>query len=193
MEPILDSNLSAEEALLQNPLSLAPEDIINQQTPLDVTYYGFDGQMHQGQIVVNKLVADNVMDFFKEAVRTQFPIQKVIPIADKQYQWNDDTSCADNNSSGFNYRTIAGTDRLSNHATGYAFDINPVQNPYIRWKDGVETYRVPVGSTYKKDVPGTLHADHPLVTLLTSRGWTWGGNWIHEGNVVDYQHFEYKQ
>ena len=41
----------------------------------------------------------------------------------------------DNNSSSFNYRSIAGgaaRSLLSLHAYGLAIDINPLQNPYIK-------------------------------------------------------------
>ncbi|MCK7509072.1 MAG: M15 family metallopeptidase [Desulfobacterales bacterium] len=38
---------------------------------------------------------------------------------------------ADNNSSGFNFRVIADTNKLSLHSFGRAVDINPVQNPVI--------------------------------------------------------------
>ena len=39
---------------------------------------------------------------------------------------------ADNNSSAFNYRFIAGTERFSKHAFGRALDVNPLQNPFVR-------------------------------------------------------------
>ena len=47
------------------------------------------------------------------------------------YGGDDERSMAANNSSGFNFRTIAGPDRSSNHSFGVAIDLNPVQNPYV--------------------------------------------------------------
>lgn len=184
----IDSHFSKEEAILAKPENNCPPDVLRDQVLLDVRYFNFEGVECQGQIVVHKDVADDVREVFEHIHRDKFPIRKAVPIV--AYAWDDDASCSDDNSSGFNYRTIAGTDRLSNHALGYAFDINPVQNPYTRWKEGEVIYHTPQGAVYDATKPGTLHGGHPIVTFLKSRGWTWGGDWIYEGNVVDYQHFE---
>lgn len=55
---------------------------------------------------------------------------------------------SDNNTSAFNYRTIAGTDRLSKHGQGLAVDINPRYNPCVRTKNGITTVEPQNGSTY---------------------------------------------
>ena len=187
----IDSEMSSEDILRQNPELVAPQEIVDELAILTVTYYGFDSKLHQGQLVVHKKATADVMDFFTLAKEIEFPTEKVIPIAHTNYSWNDDISCEDNNSSGYNFRYIAGTTRLSKHSLGLAFDINPMQNPYIvSNKDGEEIFRIPKNSTYDIKTRGTLHVDHPLVKLLTSRGWIWGGNWAIEGGKVDYQHFE---
>ena len=48
-----------------------------------------------------------------------------------RYEGDDDRSMAANNTSGFNRRPVAGTDRWSEHSYGRAIDLNPVQNPYV--------------------------------------------------------------
>jgi peptidoglycan LD-endopeptidase CwlK len=93
-----------------------------------------------------------------------------------------------NNTSGFNYRMIAGTERLSNHARGRAIDINPLLNPCIRG-DFVQ----PAGAAYDPSRPGTLTTDSPVTQFLKARGWIWGGDWAsgRDGKPLkDYQHFE---
>lgn len=191
LEPIIDSALSPEEALGKNPLSPAPEDILKEQTVLQVTYVGFDALFHQGQIVVHKDIARDVEDFFRQALKLQFPIYSVIPIADPRFAFDDEISCNQNNSSGYNYRTIMGSDKLSNHARGLAFDVNPTQNIYVRFDEtGKETYRLPATGQYDVKAPGTLFKTHPLVQLMEERGWFWGGDWGPANGLVDYQHFE---
>jgi hypothetical protein len=156
-----------------------------------VVYYGFDGLIHRGQIVIHKQLASDLDQFFSLALYLRFPIAKVIPIAHPKYLWDDDKSCNDNNSSGQNYRLIVGTNRISNHADGRAFDINPMQNPFIRLDAfGNITYQVPQNSVYDISQPGTLTSIHPLVILMRSLGWIWGGGWKPEEGIVDYQHFE---
>lgn len=189
--PIINSALSLESALLQNPLSPAPQDVVEAQVLLEVDCYGFDDLLHHGQIVVHMDVASDVIVFFELALALKFPIQSVIPIADERFHFDDELSCNQNNTSGYNYRTIMGADKLSKHALGLAFDVNPVQNIYVRYGEaGNEIYRLPAGGTYNKFAAGTLTKHHPLVTLMEKRGWFWGGNWGPRNGLVDYQHFE---
>ncbi len=190
-QPIVDSKMSHEEMLLQNQNMEAPEDVLEQLESKDVTYYGFDGKIHRGQIVMNKKAIKDVVLFFEQAFLIRFPIQSVIPMADTRYMWDDEASCNDNNSSGYNFRYIGGTTRMSNHALGLAFDINPLQNPYIKYDEkSTELWRAPKSAVYDETVAGTLTASNPLVLLLKSKGWEWGGDWKKEEGPVDYQHFE---
>lgn len=188
---IIDSKMSVSEALSQNPSSAAPPEIIEHLRVLTVQYIGFDDLLHQGQIVMHEALADDVQQFFKLAIAYGFPIQRVIPISSPAYEWNDERSCMDNNSSGFNYRLIAGTNELSKHARGLAFDINPLQNVYIRYDgNGKEIDRLPANAQYEPDTPGTLTTTHFLVRVMRQRGWIWGGDWTPDSGRVDYQHFE---
>lgn len=192
MEPtIIDSMMTHEEMLLQNPGMEAPPDILKELECENIVYYGFDGKVHQGQIVMHKKAIPDVILFFEQAFLLGFPVKSVIPTADIKYQWNDEVSCDDNNSSGYNFRYIGGTTRISKHALGLAFDINPVQNPYIKYDENAqELWRAPKDAGYDESVAGTLFASHPLVLLLKSKGWKWGGDWKKEEGPVDYQHFE---
>lgn len=191
-EIIIDSQMSKEEALAQNPKSVAPDEILNAQQVIEIEYLGFDEFLHRGQIVMNEKVVDDVKKFFETALELKFPIKKVIPISDNRYKWDDEVSCADNNSSGFNYRTITGKPhKISKHALGLAFDINPVQNVYVRYdKDLNEVHRIPPNTYYDPTAPGTLTADHVLVKLMKDLGWFWGGDWTPESGREDYQHFQ---
>ena len=161
-----------------------PNEIREALALVDVVYVSFDGGMHQGQVVIHKKLATDVREIFALLLELRFPIARVIPII--AYGWDDEASMAANNSSGFNYRVIAGTDRLSEHAKGLAFDLNPLQNPFIG-KDGKIS---PAGATYDPSVPGTITKDGPVVALFKSKGWKWGGYWKKDYGILDYQHFE---
>ena len=108
----------------------------------------------------------------------------MIPIV--KYDWNDHTSIRDNNTSAFNYRVIAGTDRLSHHAFGRAIDINPKVNPYLN-RDGISD---PPGFHYNPQAQGAITDEDMVVKTFLSYGWKWGGHWKQEEGRVDYQHFE---
>lgn len=174
---LIDSKLSLAEALGEQVI---PEHIKKDLSLVDVRYYAFDGKLHQGQIVIHSSLREDVVNIFREIEKDRFPIAKVIPVS--RYAFSDDKSMEDNNTSAFNYRTIDGTDKLSNHALGRAIDINPFINPFIK-----KGKTKPSGAKYDPKVPGTITKDSPLARLFKKQGWQWGGDWK---SSKDYQHFE---
>lgn len=151
---------------------------------LKMTYWGYDGERHTGEMIVHHSIADEVLDIFKELYDVKYPIEKMVLVDD--YDGDDNLSMADNNSSAFNYRYITGTSRLSNHAYGLAIDINPIQNPYITSR-GVEPIEGEAYVDRQLNEMGMIKKDDPCYIAFTSRGWEWGGEWAR---VKDYQHFE---
>ena len=176
---IIDCNYSFEDAVKGLEI---PEVIIKQLKLISVEYYSFDKKLHRGQIVVNNSAANDIEEIFSFIKKIKFPIGKVIPVV--YYNWNDENSMTDNNSSCFNYRKIQGTKILSAHAYGLAIDINPIQNPQIK-KNKIS----PVSGKYDTGRPGTILKDSEIVKEFKKRGWQWGGNWK---SLKDYQHFEKK-
>lgn len=174
---LIDSELSLEDALSGQNI---PQSLKENLELLTVQYYGFDGLLHQGQIIVHKKAANDIKEIFEFIKKSRFPIERVVPIC--EYKWSDEKSMSDNNTCGFNYRFVSGTKVLSMHANGLAIDINPMQNPYV--KNGSSS---PVGSTYDTLATGTITADSELVDEFKKRGWSWGGDWK---SLKDYQHFQ---
>jgi hypothetical protein len=172
-----------------NPEAPCPARILNQQVTLAVDYLDFTGDLRHGSIEINKAVADDVKAFFEQALALKFPIEQVAPASDPAFRWDDDKLMAANVSSGFNYRLIAGTNQPSLHGQGLAFDVNPRQNPYIRFANGSKIV-APKGAAWQPDLPGTLSATHPLVRFMLNRGWEWGGSWSADSGRIDYQHFQ---
>lgn len=174
---IVDSEMTFEQAIEGTK---APKELIDSLCLIDVHYFSTDGQIHKGQLVIHKDVKEEVEKIFKLALQYEFPIKKAIPIV--KYGWSDSISMAENNTSAFNYRNIAGTNRLSRHSYGKAVDINPMFNPYI--DNGVIT---PKGGKWDKTRKGTLTEDCPIVKRFIELGWTWGGNFQ---SYKDYHHFD---
>ncbi len=177
-KPIIDCNMSLEEALSG---SKAPLDVINDLELLTVQYISMDSKLHQGQIIVHKELAGEVVAIFELMLKEKFPIRRVIPIV--KYKWSDDASMSANNTSAFNYRNIANTTRLSKHSFGRAIDFNPVENPAV-YADGNIS---PEGAVYNPKQRGTLTADSPIVIEFKKLGWRWGGEF---SSFKDYQHFD---
>jgi hypothetical protein len=78
----------------------------------------------------------------------------------------------------FNWRQIAGTQRLSAHSFGIAFDLNSKLGGYWRWSGEDEGQVGP----YDNNIPKRV------VETFERFGFVWGGKWHH----YDGMHFEYR-
>ena len=156
---------------------------------IQLNHWGFDGCVHEGELIVHKKVADEVVDIFEELFSKKYPIEKMLLV--DAYKADDELSCADNNSSCFCSRLAVAKNEWSFHSFGLAIDINPLLNPYHR-NDLV----VPANSKafLKRDINcyGILDENDACYKAFVSRGWLWGGDWKKERGYVDYQHF-YKE
>jgi N-acetylmuramoyl-L-alanine amidase len=153
-----------------------------------VLYYDFDGQVQEGELICNQSIAGDLVEIFAGLYQAQYPIEKICLI--DAYDGDDAASMADDNSSCFNYRTVVGTNTLSNHAYGLAVDINPLYNPYITGTGENTVIWPEAGSSYADrswDFPHKIDHEDLCYQLFTEHGFTWGGDW--SGNK-DYQHFE---
>ena len=163
-----------------------PPDVLARQRLVEVRHVDLEGAIRSGQVVLDHRLVDDVVAVFEMALEMRFPIHSVIPISHPTFRvdgrWSDEASMEANNSSAFNYRTIAGTDRLSLHALGHAVDLNPRQNPY-HWRGRV----YPSGAVHDPAAPGTFTREHPLVREFVRRGWEWGGDWT---DPLDLHHFQ---
>lgn len=155
---------------------------------LRLSYHDFNGNTQVGELVCSKKVADDMREIFEELYDRGYQIEKMKLIDD--YGGDDDRSCADNNTSCFNYRTVEGSNNLSKHALGVAIDINPFYNPYVTYPNGVEHISPPGSEPYadrSADLPHMIGPGDDAYELFTSHGFTWGGNWK---TLKDYQHFQ---
>ncbi len=153
-----------------------------------------NGQTRTGEMIVNQAIADKVLRVMRRLYEAGYRIERIELI--DNYGASDTRSIDHNNTSAFNFRTVAGTNRLSRHARGLAIDLNPLYNPYIVYKR-VKGRIVP--STHRRkwafdrdtrnDIPYKIDSEDLAVKLFLQEGFNWGGDWTSE---KDYQHFDYK-
>ncbi len=152
---------------------------------IKLKYVDFQGNLHSGELIVNKKLADEVMEIFYELYKANYPLESVRLVDDFGEPGDDNLSMAANNTSAFNYRRVTGSKTLSRHSYGAAIDINPKLNPYI---DG-DRIAPENGAEYadrSKDFAGKIDHDDLCYKLFVDHGWTWGGDWKGD---KDYQHF----
>lgn len=145
-----------------------------------LTYQGFDGRAHTGELVVRRDLARAVVSAFRRLYAQRFPIRRMRLVDD--YRGNDNASMNANNTSAFNCRAVTGGSAWSQHSYGGAIDINPVQNPYVTGSNVAPTQ----GASYVDRTPLRRGMFTPAArSAFTDLGWGWGGRWR---SLKDYMH-----
>lgn len=158
---------------------------LKQLSYLQLSYWGFDNKIHQGVLIVNHQVVNQVISIFHQLFLQHFSIYQMRPVY--QFDGNDLKSMQANNTSAFDCRLMIGShDKISAHSYGTAIDINPIQNPYAH---GI---RILPASAKKyvnrnQDVPGMIKVSGVVYKIFHQYGWEWGGKWRYS---KDYQHFQ---
>ena len=154
----------------------------------ELLYIDFEGEQKSGELIVLDKVAEGVIQVFKELLELRFPIEKMIPM--EEFKGDDVKSMRANNSSGFNGRKVARTNRWSSHAYGCAIDINPIQNPYLLLDGERKLIEVipPEGKTYLDRSDQQTGMVEAIVPIFARHGFSdWGGDWEAK---PDYHHFQ---
>jgi len=147
---------------------------------LTLTYHGFDGRAHTGELVVRAGLARDVVHAFHRLWDLGFPIARMQLVDD--FRGSDDASMAADNTSAFNCRPVTGGTGWSQHSYGRAVDINPVQNPYVAGR----TVAPPAGRRYLDRALQRRGMLTPAARrAFTDLGWGWGGGWR---SLKDYMH-----
>jgi hypothetical protein len=183
LEIVLDSNLAEIEAKAQNPSMFCPPLILARQALVKVSYWSFDGAIHEGQLVLDERLVPDIQKVFAAMEQEKFPLTSVIPAADPRFGWDDGKLLDGNITSAFNFRKMTSDDKPSLHGLGQAIDINPRLNPYVDPQGQV----LPLGAVYDPLRPGTIVDGSFIVRLFEDLGWTWGGRW---SDRKDWQHFQ---
>ena len=157
---------------------------------LTVTHLGFDGEDHQGQLIVNERATGPLSSAFRVMYRNRFPIRHM-RFSDfygpKRQRKNDVTAsfeCRQAVPSPCTGGKRTGT--WSNHAYGLAIDVNPRENPYV----GCGQSDDPTAQSYRdrsRQRPGMVGGR--TVRAFANAGWGWGGSWA--GDTKDYMHFSF--
>lgn len=150
---------------------------------LTMSFWGFDGRPHTGEMLVNEQIAAAVPTVFGQLFADRFPIEemRVASVAEVTAHPTGDG----NNTTAFVCRPTVGRTSWSAHAYGLAIDVNPFCNPY---QDGALV--VPeLASAYldRLDVrPGMVLPGDATTRAFASVGWSWGGSWTSPRDLMHF-------
>ena len=148
-----------------------------------LSFWGFDGRAHAGELLVRKDAAPAVAKAFGELYAQRFPIEEMRVTAPSEL--NAPPTGDGNNTSAFVCRPMRGQQTWSAHAYGLAVDVNPFCNPYTKG----DLVLPELASAYVDRAnarPGMVLAGGPVVQAFAHVGWQWGGAWR---SPVDRMHF----
>ena len=148
-----------------------------------LTYRGFDGRAHTGQLVANRDAASTLVGVFRRLYAARFPIRRMQLV--DAYGGDDFRSIEADNTSAFNCRAATGSTHWSQHAYGRAIDVNPIENPYVSGGTSSHAASKPYLDR-SRHRPGMAYEGGVLVESFRAAGWGWGGTW---SGIKDYQHF----
>lgn len=151
---------------------------------LTMSFRGFDGRQHTGEMIVNARHADKVTTVFHALWDAKFPLESMRVTSKAEL---DAPPTGDGNTTAaFVCRPIVGqTTTWSAHAYGLAIDVNPFCNPYTKG----DLVLPELASSYvdrKSRRPGMIFPGDVTVKAFAAIGWSWGGDWT---SPRDLQHF----
>lgn len=148
-----------------------------------VSFRGFDGLAHTGELVLAAHVAEDVIGVFRKLFEAGFPIEEMRLVTTEDH--HAPKTGDGNSTAAYNCRSIRGSSRWSEHALGTALDINPFHNPMV--KRGVVTPEKATSYVDRTNVrPGMVVDPGVAVRAFAEIGWKWGGHWkSHQ----DWMHF----
>lgn len=154
-----------------------------------LSYIDFQGEDRVGELIVNRAVADDMVNIMRELYEIGYPINQMRLVSD--FGGNDWQSIEADNTSAFNCRRATGSKKWSKHSYGMAIDINPIENPYISRKGHIshrasQKYRRRTHRINSLADRAVLLKSDEATRIFESYGFEWGGDWRY---TKDYQHF----
>jgi hypothetical protein len=153
-----------------------------------VSYWNFRGGVGRGPLVLHERVARDVLWVFQRLFRAKFRIQDIElaakdrPITPEDY-WDKSRRSV---TASFNCRPATDSTTLSQHSYGWAIDINPLQNPYVRSDGSTLRHIAQPFKDRSLQRMGMIHDGDIVVRSFAAIGWEWGGHWH---TLKDYMHF----
>ncbi len=150
---------------------------------LTMSFWGFDGRAHTGEMLVNAKGAAGITKVFGQLFAARFPLEEMRVTGPAEL--TAPPTGDGNSTSAFVCRPARGQTTWSAHAYGLAVDVNPFCNPYSQG----DLVLPELASAYLDRAdrrPGMVLAGDATVRAFAAIGWTWGGAW---SSPKDRMHF----
>jgi D-alanyl-D-alanine carboxypeptidase-like protein len=139
---------------------------------LTMSFWGYDGRAHTGEMIVDARFADAVTRVFGHLFAARFAIEEMRVVAPAEL--TAPPTGDGNNTTAFVCRDAVNLKRWSAHAYGLAVDVNPFCNPYVRG----DLVLPELASSYLdrgNARAGMIEPGDVAVRAFAAIGWSWGG------------------
>ena len=162
---------------------------------VSVSFVGFDGASHHGELVVHRRIAGATVAVFRSLYASRFPIRRMETsekflgpddfAADGSFVEHLDRPDTIDDTAAFMCRPSTGGGPWSAHAFGLAIDVNPLENPYVK---GARIVPINAGPNVARHIAttGLIATRSEVVHAFAINGLSWGGSWRA---LKDYMHF----
>ena len=148
-----------------------------------VSFRGFDGLAHTGELLVHARAADGLVKVFGALFAAGYPIERMRVTSAAEL--NAPPTGDGNTTAVFACRPVRGQTGWSQHAYGLAVDVNPFLNPYHQ--GNVVLPELAMSYLERGNVrPGMILPHGPVVKAFATIGWKWGGDYR---SLKDFMHF----
>ena len=150
---------------------------------LTMSFWGFDGRAHTGEMLVNQSGATGITKVFGQLFAARFPLEEMRVTSPAEL--TAPPTGDGNTTSAFVCRPVRGETNWSAHAYGLAVDVDPFCNPYTKG----DLVLPELASAYvdrSRVRPGMVLAGEATVRAFAAIGWSWGGDWT---TPKDRMHF----
>jgi hypothetical protein len=150
---------------------------------LTMSFRGFDGRAHTGEMLVNASAAAGITKAFGRLFAAHFPLEEMRVTGPDEL--TAPPTGDGNSTSAFVCRPARGQTSWSAHAYGLAVDVDPFCNPYTKG----DLVLPELASAYvdrSRARPGMVLAGDATVRAFAAIGWSWGGAW---SSPKDRMHF----
>ncbi|MEX2422335.1 MAG: M15 family metallopeptidase, partial [Acidimicrobiia bacterium] len=200
---LIDRSISTVDLLgppdgtaFESTISPIPPDVLDRSTwskgcpvtpdqlaYVTVAHWGFDGDVHTGELIVHADHAAGIVEVFARLHDARFPIEQMRVIRSDEL---DLAPTGDGNiTTAFVCRPAVGSASWSMHASGLAIDINPFHNPYVKG-DLVLPELASAYADRADSRDGMIVEGGAVTEAFAAIGWHWGGRWT---SLTDPMHF----
>ena len=185
---------AVKKKIIGNTVPEDKQEVLNDMAYLTIPYVNFDDVVKEGHMIVNKNIADDVLNLFQDLYNIKYPIEKMEII--DSYKKSDESdkdveyqAIDDNNTYSFCYLSE------DENSTGNIITINPQINPKLINGDPGHNNAIKYSNREEEKMrhwrqeekDACIEKGSEAYEIFTKYGFVWGGENSENPNYMDFK------